>query len=195
MSKAVSRGQALEVTARVGTQVKWDTLDGDHLQQEVIDLSPEEFGNRFTAFLKNGGRVIVNIAKSALTPLSDLIKARKFDWVNPDITDKQFPTPDRPWNDYKLFPPFEESVSSEEAVKRMQAEGYEPANSHELLLWDGWNEQDTVVALGSVAEVGGRRGVLYLNRNGSKRDLRLSWWGYDWLARYRFLAVRKSSGS
>lgn len=59
MSKAVSRGQALQVPARVATQVNWDELDGDCLQTQVIDLSPEEFGKRFTAFLKNGARVQV----------------------------------------------------------------------------------------------------------------------------------------
>lgn len=58
MGKAVSRGQALQVAARVGTQINWDELDGDRLQKEVIDLSPEEFGARFTAFLKNGTRFI-----------------------------------------------------------------------------------------------------------------------------------------
>ncbi|MBI1755181.1 hypothetical protein HYR65_02770 [Candidatus Azambacteria bacterium] len=194
MSKAVSRGQALQVAARVGTQVNWDDLDGDHLQKEVINLTPEEFGDRFTAFLKNGGRVIVNIVKSARASLSELIKARNFDWVNPDITDNRFPAPDRLWNDYKEFP-FEERVSSKEAVKRMRAEGYEPANSHELLLWDGWNGKDTVVALGSFAKVHGFRSVLYLLRYGSRRDLDLGWWDHDWHAHCRFLAVRKSSGS
>ncbi|TSC91570.1 MAG: hypothetical protein CEN90_368 [Parcubacteria group bacterium Licking1014_17] len=56
MSKAVSRGQALEISARVATQINWDELDGDKLQVEVINLSSAEFGSRFTAFLKNGGR-------------------------------------------------------------------------------------------------------------------------------------------
>lgn len=56
MSKAVSRGQALEISARVATQVNWDELDGDKLQAEIISLSPAEFGNRITAFLKSGGR-------------------------------------------------------------------------------------------------------------------------------------------
>ncbi len=58
MGKAVSRGQALQIVGRVGTQVGWDELNGDSLQRDIIDLSPEEFGKRFTAFLKNGGRFI-----------------------------------------------------------------------------------------------------------------------------------------
>ncbi len=54
--KSVTRGQALEVSARVGTQVNWDEVDGDILQTGVINLSPEEFGRRFTLFLKNSAR-------------------------------------------------------------------------------------------------------------------------------------------
>jgi hypothetical protein len=59
MSKIVSRGQALEVAARVATQVRWDDLDGDSLQTKVINLMPEEFGKRFTAFLHSGCRIII----------------------------------------------------------------------------------------------------------------------------------------
>ena len=59
MSKAVSRGQALEISARVATQVNWDELDGEQQQAEIINLTPAEFGSRFTAFLKNSGRLQV----------------------------------------------------------------------------------------------------------------------------------------
>lgn len=66
MGQAVSRGQALQVAARVGTQVDWDQLDGDRLQTEVIDLTPEEFGRRFVAFLKNGARLVVSVLKAVI---------------------------------------------------------------------------------------------------------------------------------
>ncbi len=55
MSRDVSRDQALQISSRVATQVKWEELDGDGLR-EVTNLSPEEFGKRFTIFLKNGAR-------------------------------------------------------------------------------------------------------------------------------------------
>lgn len=61
--KVVTRGQALEVSARVATQVNWDAIDGDMLQMQLIGLTPKEFGERFTAFLKNGGRVIAGEPK------------------------------------------------------------------------------------------------------------------------------------
>lgn len=127
--------------------------------------------------------------KSSLS-LSELIKARRFDSTDNCITDKRFPTPDRLWNDYKEFH-FGENISSEKAVKQMRAEGYDPANSHELLLWNGWNGENFVIALGSVAQVSGSRRVLCLYRDGSGRSLGLRWWGGGWYAYDRFLAVRR----
>jgi|GEM_PF-475073 len=67
MGEVVSRGQALEITARVGTQVNWEGIDGDKLQSEVISLSPDEFGRRFTAFLKNGCRIIMGAVRTIAT--------------------------------------------------------------------------------------------------------------------------------
>ncbi len=68
MGKAVSRGQALEVSGRVATQIDWDQLDGQKLQDEVIALSPEEFGRKFTAFLKAGARFSFGGLKVACVP-------------------------------------------------------------------------------------------------------------------------------
>lgn len=57
--KETSNGQILEIASRFIRDVKWSLVDGDNLQREVINLKPEEFGDRFTAFLKNGARLIV----------------------------------------------------------------------------------------------------------------------------------------
>lgn len=65
--KKVSRGQVLELVARFATQIDWGRLYGDRVQKEIIELTPEEFGKRFTAFLNNGCRVIVGQPKSLLT--------------------------------------------------------------------------------------------------------------------------------
>ena len=127
-------------------------------------------------------------------PLSELVVARKFDRVNTNITDKLFPIPDRLWNDYREFH-FGENIPSREAVGRMQEQGYEPANSHELLLWEEWNGKDAVVALGSFVRVDGNRPVLYLYRNWLvERSLYLSWWDGIWNTSCHFLAVRNPSG-
>jgi hypothetical protein len=124
--------------------------------------------------------------------LKNLIKSKKFDWVNPNITESVFPLQEVRGTDYKLFQ-FDKSVSSESAVKEMEKEGYIPANLHELLLWTEWNNRDFVVALGSVGEVNGGRRVPFLRKGGSERRLGLGWWDGGWVSVFRFLAVRNLS--
>lgn len=68
--KTVSRGLALEVSARFGTQVNWDELDAEGLHENVAKLSPEEFGRRFTAFLKAGARFSFGGLKVATAPFN-----------------------------------------------------------------------------------------------------------------------------
>ena len=63
MSKAVSRGQALELASRFNVDVDWDALDGDAVQRRIISLPREELGRRFTAFLKNGANLIFGSQK------------------------------------------------------------------------------------------------------------------------------------
>lgn len=124
--------------------------------------------------------------------LNKLIEDSKFDYVNSNIKDGFFSTPDDIWDDYKLYH-FDRYISSENAIKEMNKDGYIPANAWELLLWKDWNEKDWVVALGSVGKVGGGRGVPCLGEGGSLRGLDLGWWDLGWDPGYRFLAVRNLS--
>lgn len=78
--KTVSRGLALEVSARVATQVNWNQLDADNLHAEVASLSPEEFGRRFTAFLKAGARFSFGGLKVACAPFDPARFINK-DWA------------------------------------------------------------------------------------------------------------------
>ena len=98
--------------------------------------------------------------------------------------------------EFKLFH-FDRHISSEDVVKEIEKEGYMPANLTELLSYskDGWNNEDWIIALGSVAKVSGDRGVPYLDRDGAGRSLYLSldWWDRGWNGRCRFLAVRNSN--
>ncbi|MEK7520272.1 MAG: hypothetical protein AAB581_03475 [Patescibacteria group bacterium] len=167
--------------------MKYGNFTLGQVEAVINKLGGEEGALRL---LRDEVEIVVKAAKSAIASLTPLIKVRAFDWVNPDVTNERFPIPDRLWNDYKEFH-FGENVSSEEAVQRMQAEGYEPANSHELLLWEGWNGQNLVIALGSSAQIGGERHVLCLSRYSARRGLGLFWWGHGWFADSRFLGVRK----
>lgn len=123
--------------------------------------------------------------------MKELINTWKFDWVNPEIEKNLVMEKARSYN-YKLFH-FDKTLSSKEVIKEMEKEGYIPANSTELLSWKDWNNKDWVVALGSVARVGGGRGVLCLYGDGSERRLLLLWFGGGWNSGFRFLAVRTGS--
>ena len=58
MSKSVSIDQSHSVIQALANNVDWSVLDGDILQEQIIK-NPKEAGKQFTAFLKNGGKVIV----------------------------------------------------------------------------------------------------------------------------------------
>ena len=125
-----------------------------------------------------------------MTPtLAQLIEKGKFDYVNSSITEDLFPAPKTLHTDYKLFH-FNKFISSQEAIVAIKKEGYIPATLHELLMWEEWNDKDTVVALGSSAHVDGHRGVPGLYGFGAERGLHLGWWRFDWHGDCRFLAVR-----
>ncbi|TSC94641.1 MAG: Uncharacterized protein CEN87_362 [Parcubacteria group bacterium Licking1014_1] len=80
MSKEVSPGQVLEIASRIVSQVGWKQVDGEKLQKEVISLSPEEFGRRFTEFIKAGARFIFGGLKVACVQF-DPAKFIDKDWA------------------------------------------------------------------------------------------------------------------
>ncbi|MEK7520400.1 MAG: hypothetical protein AAB581_04140 [Patescibacteria group bacterium] len=111
---------------------------------------------------------------------------------HPHLPDEWFPIPERISDDYKLFDS-EENVLSEGVVFRMQAVGYEPANSHEFLLWDGRGRygKGYVIALGSIVMIGRRRYVLYLDGEGVLPRLSLTRWNSHNDSNRFFLGVCK----
>lgn len=62
MGKSVSTDQSHSVMAILATNVDWDALDPDVLQEEVIK-KPREAGAQFTIFLRNGAKVIIGEPK------------------------------------------------------------------------------------------------------------------------------------
>lgn len=131
------------------------------------------------------------MTKAKIPELSSLIKTKKLDWVNPNIKDNLFEIPNEICNDFKLYH-FDRNISSEDVIKEITKDGFRPANSWELLLWPSWNDNNWVIALGSVARVDGVRGAPFLSGDGSGRGLYLGWFGSGWGASCRFLAVRNS---
>jgi hypothetical protein len=128
--------------------------------------------------------------------LEQMIAAGRYDWKNDDLTAKRFPIKGEGTEEVeaKLFH-FGRSISSEDAKRLIEEAGWEVAKTEHLLAFGVKHPDEQrkfpIIALGSVGEVGGDRGVPCLDGSGSERSLGLRWWGYDWNSDCRFLAVRK----
>ena len=108
-------------------------------------LTDEQFGNAITSDSvidkmvevvvagANGAKNILHILASI--SLKDRIARGKYDWVNSDITEEHFPTniPVAYDAEYKLFH-FNRSISSDDAIKEMEKDGFRPAVLAELLV-------------------------------------------------------------
>jgi hypothetical protein len=127
-----------------------------------------------------------------------MIAAGRYDWKNGDITAKRFPIEGKGTVEFEaVLIHFNRNISSENAKKQIEEAGYEAAKTeHVLSFGANYPEEQRkfpIVALGSVAGVGGRRHVLFLGRGDSGRGLDFDWWFGDWGSDCRFLAVRKVS--
>ncbi len=164
------------------------------LNQLLVNLSGQDGQVWFDEFK----RFLRKEACWVTTVLQRLIIAGKYDWVNPNFTQENFPIPENfvLGADPKVFH-FNRSISSEDAIKEMDEVGYKPAMIWDLLNYGAKNPEEQqkfpIIGLGSVGEVHGGRYVPYLNRCVSGRDLYLVWWDGGWDAYCRFLGVRKVS--
>lgn len=61
---SVTRDQSLQIMATLAVNTDWDSIDFDGAGlQDAIIRDPQGAGEQFTAFLKNGGRVVVGEPK------------------------------------------------------------------------------------------------------------------------------------
>lgn len=152
--------------------------------------------------------------------LADMIAVGKYDYVNPNIVEKNFPIQQRPsvseadmqssGNPYRtlgvqndnsaniVLVHLNKAVKTSEVLAYMDKQGLRPAYIEELLAfgekYPEIQRQFPVVALGSVWVSSGQgRSVACLGSGGSERDLGLYWGGPDgaWGGVYRFAAVSK----
>jgi len=119
--------------------------------------------------------------------LKETIQKLNFDYINSDITEKNFPKPKV--QAIKLG----KEVSSEEALRLLDEKGLRPATLYELLDYaKEWNGEDYVVALGSVWRYSdGDRSVPFLYRFDDERELNLGCWDGVWVDYWFFAAVSK----
>ncbi|MDO8515714.1 MAG: hypothetical protein Q7S28_00490 [bacterium] len=130
--------------------------------------------------------------------LDAMIKDGRYDYVNPDITEKHFPEKRRGMEDIeiKLFH-LNRVVNSDEATREIEKDGiWRRATLPELLALGAsrpeLQREFSIVAPGSVWQLEDvYRGVPYLWSGGLGRGLDLDWGIVDWGSSDRFAAVRK----
>jgi hypothetical protein len=126
-----------------------------------------------------------------------MIEVRSY---NPDITAERFPVDGTGKKMFrtKLFH-FDRYISSEEVVAAIKDENFTPGNHvHGFAFGAAFPEQQRkhpIACLGSSAQVLGGRVVVYLDRVGDKRGLRLSNWNDGWNDGWRVLGVQDVSAA
>lgn len=137
-----------------------------------------------------------NIMVDYTRSLTEMIKAGKYDWVNDDIDSKHLSLKGKGKHELSatLFH-FDRYIKSDDAIAKMDKQGYRPAAIEELLAlgekYPDLQREFLIVALGSVWWDLGYRGVPCLDQSSSDRDLGLYRFSGEWDPHCRFLALRK----
>lgn len=129
--------------------------------------------------------------------MAKMVKAGKYDWVNGNITQENFPSEgNRTAEVDTVLVHLNKVASTDEVLRHLDSLGLRPATIAELMAfgvkYPEIQREFPVIALGSVWQdsAGGRRSP-GLGRGGADRRLALSWIDYVWNGVCRFLAVSK----
>ena len=197
-----STGQVLNAIGILMNNADWDAVNASVLQK-VID-NPKDAGREFTAFLKNGGRVISGVPKvitidrtSAFDPVAFIGEGwsiveedeRSLKLGEVDLTKVNFET---------MLKERESSVVGEEKLKRLKDAGHIRLDAKVFqTLWENqhlipasWKEltngNTTYVFFDGtiLRDSHGRRYVLFLYWRGGEWRWRCSWLDGGWGAYY-----------
>jgi hypothetical protein len=131
---------------------------------------------------------------------AERIKRGNYGWTDGGLTEKRFPVTDDQLGEWewKLFH-FDQTISSDKAIRLMKEDGFDPAQTGHILTFGEKYPQEQrkypIIGLGSEATVSGDRRVPGLWGDGGRRKLGLGWFDDGWFDRCRFLGVRKPSES
>jgi len=149
--------------------------------------------NISTRYYKKLFRVTVDYTKT----LVEMIKAGNYDWVDSDITDKNFPLQGQGQVELNIkLINYGKFMDSAEIIRDLDNRGLRPATLPELLAFGSKypekQREFPIVALGSLWRYWhGPRSVECLRGSGSKRILVLGTWGGGWNGYYHYAALRK----
>lgn len=205
MRKPVSIDQSHAVMAALATNVDWDALDSEGLQG--IIRASKDAGKQFTAFLKNGGRMVIGELKTLFIDRTTPFDPEKFigkGWsiaeqderslslAELDLAKAQFET---------CLKQGENSIKGEEKLKRLKQDGrirldvkvFQILWENQHLIPESWKEKID----------GNTRyiffdGTILRDPLGDRFALYLCWldgewrWGYSWLG-YAWNAINPSA--
>ena len=198
MGKAIAIGQSLNLFSVFANNADWDNLDSDTIQKIIND--PRQAGQQFTAFLRNGGKVIVGepkvvaINRNRFNPkkfigygwsiLNDETDARSIALTELDLTKVELRT---------ILKDGETYIKGEEKLKRLKSLDYIRLDADIFLtLW----ENQHLIPESWKEKVNGRIQFIYFDgtvlldsggNHGSRCVLCLCWnddvwrWGMRWL--------------
>ena len=180
------------------SEVTWEQFDELRAQMKSGRVTRELFQD----FLGNPQSVKSQPSEYVVTvdygkTLKEMIAAGQYDWENSDINSDNFQIEGDGTVETKLeLVHLNKDASTKEVEAYFEKNGLRAATLEELLAFGAKfpevQREFPVIALGSAwVSPDGRRGVLYLDRGGSKRNIFLYWRERDWYGLCRFLAFRK----
>lgn len=188
MSKASSEGQARSIIASFSVDTPWAEIETN--LQPFIELPPKERGERFAAFLRNGGKVIVGgpnvitINHGRFNPkkfiedgwfiLNDETDARSTALTGLDLIKVQLVT---------MLKDGETYIKGEEKLKRLKASDYIRLDADIFLTF--WENQHRIPESWKEKVNGNIRriffdGTVLLSPDGNRYVLFLYWRGGVW---------------
>jgi len=179
-------GKIARQQADLFRRVHEGSLDVEYVSRGLQHIIERKYpGNAYLLFVDYGKSV------------EDGVKAGRYNWSNPNITSKNFPTKRKGTAVVEVeLVHFNRYIWTAEILHKLDKMGCRPAELHELLAFGEKHpeaqQEFPVIALGSVwRDRNGHRNVPYLYEFGSKRLLGLDWIEEAWIRICRFAAVRK----
>lgn len=196
MSKSVSIDQSHSVIQALANNVDWSILDGDMLQEQIIK-NPKEAGKQFTAFLKNGGKVIVDSPRVINIDRSIPFDPKTFignGWSIEEQDERAVALPEIDLTEIifdSTLEKGEKSIKGEDKLKRLKEKTnrirldagiFKTLWENQIFIPEKWKEQTNGNTTFIFFD-----GTVLRNSNGNCCVLYLYWfdggwhWNYDWL--------------
>jgi len=183
-------------------------------QMAILRALPRDISQQIADGWRGNGESLARVLRDALMsdgkpgntypvtvnydlPVEDAVKAGKYDWMNSNVSSKNFPSKRKGTAEEEIvLVHFNRKIDSDEAVRELGKMGLRPAELPELLAFGAKypdvQREFPVVALGSIwPSPDGLRLCAYLDRNSGLRGLRLDLLGRRWDSFCRFAALSK----